>query len=133
MFDHQSTGDEFCVLLKGFAVGLGCAIDIQMVGIHRRDDGHIGCQPVERTVVFVGLDDDIIALFVNQHIRAVVHTYSAQKSIHTNAIANAIAGIAAKANANANAGHQMRQHSRSGGLAVCSGYAEGFLGAGHQA
>ncbi len=83
LLDDKRRPDERGVMLEALAIGLGGAINIQMVGVDGRNDGHIRCEIVERTVVLVRLDHNVVAIALDQHIGAVIVANAAQKGIGT--------------------------------------------------
>ena len=52
-----------------FEIPLLVAVDIEMVRVGGRDDGHIGCELMERTVELVGLYHRIVGSGREQEIR----------------------------------------------------------------
>ena len=99
------------------AIGFRRAVYIQVVGIDGSDHGHVGCEMVERTVVLIRLDHHEVAVFLQQQVRAIVHTDSAEERVR----------------AQLRLIQQMRQHGAGGRLAVRTGYAERFHLTRHQA
>ena len=57
--------DECGVMTETLQVSFLCAIDIEVVGVGRRDNAHPGTQPMERTVEFIGFDNDIVRIGQN--------------------------------------------------------------------
>jgi len=84
------------------------AVDVQMVGVGARHHGQPGMQLVERTVVFVGLDDGIARFLVQHEVGACVAQYAAEESGATGLGAAQYVGY----------------HRRRGGLAVRAGHAD---------
>src|SRR5690606_6476925 len=83
------------------------AIDIQMVGISRGDDGNIRIQGEERPVKFIGLDDhDIIT--GKKHIGAIICAYATEE------------GRASKTTV----GKDMRDQRGCSGLTMGTGYSD---------
>ena len=78
---YQRTRDQARVMREGVTVSLRRAVYIQMVGIHGRNDRHIGRQMVEGTVVFICLNNYKLTVFVEQQVRVIIHADTAQERI----------------------------------------------------
>ena len=102
--------DKFGEMSETLEIILGCAIDVQMVGIGRGHHCDIGSQVMERAVKLVGLDDRVRARGRQQEIAVVVAQHTAEK------------GVAPHARTVQDVG----RHTRCGGLAVGAGKAQGL-------
>ena len=112
MFEQQATRtDEFGEMGERLAISLFGAVDVEVVGIARSDDGHIGRKRVERMVELVGLDGNQVAL-VAEHEVAVVRLEDATEE----GVAIDMALL-----------EQMGYHRTGGSLAVGASYTESAL------
>ena len=73
MDDECASGvDERGIVLEALPIGLGGAVDVEVVGVGGGDDGNVGRQLVERAVILVGFDDHVVALVGEQQVGAIV-------------------------------------------------------------
>ena len=96
-------------MLETFAIGFGCAVDIEVIGVGGGDDGNPRAQPMKRTVVLVGFGNGDVTFVGQQQVGAVVFEYPAQKrvTIHRRLP------------------QQVCNHARYGGFSVRSGNTNG--------
>jgi hypothetical protein len=66
---------------EAFEISLLRAVDVEMVGVGGGDDSDVGRQMMERTVVFVGLDDRVGRRGVEQEIAVVVAEHAAEEGV----------------------------------------------------
>ena len=110
--DNQCTLglDEFCIVTEALQISLLGAIDVQMVGVCRGDNRHIGRQPVEGAVELIGLDDNEIGVGEDV-VRAVVLRNASQEGV---AVQMALV-------------HDMSTHGAGSGLAVRTSHTESLM------
>ena len=63
-------------MFEAFTVSFRSPVDIQVIGIGRRDNGHIGFQPMERTVELVRFYHGQVALIGKHQVAVVVLQYT---------------------------------------------------------
>ena len=105
--------DEGGVVPEALQVGLGRAVDVQVVGVGGGDDAHPRAELVERAVEFVGLDDGVGTFSRQQQVGAVVLGDATQKG----------------RTAHVRLMQQVGQHGARGGLAMRAGHAQGLAAA----
>ena len=108
--------DEGGVVAETLQIGLLGAVDVEMVGVGGGDDGGPRAQPVERTVILIGLYHHIVAV-AQEIVGAVVFQNASQKGV-----AAQVAVV-----------HDVGAHRRGSGLAVCACHAESAVRAGQRA
>ena len=86
------------------------SVDIQMIGIGCRNDSHIGMQPMERTVIFIGLDYRKRRLFRQDKVTVIITKNTTQERIATYRRFM----------------KDMSSHARCRGLAMSAGKAQAF-------
>ena len=98
--------------LKGFAIGGGSAIDVEVIGVGGGDNGRGGVKAMEGAVVLVGLDDGQVAVVGEHEVAGVSLEDAAEEgvTIHMRLL------------------EQVRRHGGDGRLAVRASYADGAAG-----
>ena len=60
---------------------VGIAIDIEMVGVDTGYDSHVRAEIVEAAIVFVGFDNDIVAVFGEEKVGSVIVADTSEEGI----------------------------------------------------